>query len=155
MRFDDDVLKGAARDNIAKIVIDRLRRANKFKCNDIIHQGKSFYDLSVRASMQYRREYTCEDKFKIQENFKTEATRYYGLTQIKVNATRAWKRDLVLNNFDSMMTVFPTPEPELDDESVKRVRIQAERRLLQLVSERGLHDLSMVFDENGKPYDGF
>ena len=111
-----------AKDELARVVTDRHRRAREYRDSNIIHQGKSFSALLERADHQFRREYTCEDAAAMEESFGFTPSRYLGVTQQKVLATVAWHNDLVVNNLDSMFTATPSPEPDIDPATRERIR---------------------------------
>ena len=138
-------------DTIARIVVERYRRAKQFRDTHIVHQGKSFSALLERAEHQYRREYTCDDASDLERAFGFTPTRYYGITQQKVNATVAWSNDLIISNLDSMFTATPSPEPTLDKASQKRIREGVRRELIQRMSKAGLADVELLLDARGRP----
>lgn len=152
MQYDDEKLKDAARDDIAELVINRFKRGVDYKNSHIVHQGLSFQELIERASAQYRREYTPEDAKAMEEIFGFCPSRYYGLVQIKTNATRAWKRDLVVSNIDNMFTCFPSPNPDLDEASRARIRRNTQRELEQRMLDGGVTNPQMLVDaRTGEP----
>lgn len=152
MQYDSEKLNDAARDDMAELVIQRFKRGVDYKNERIVHQGLSFQKLAERASAQYRREYTKEDEQKMTEAFGFCPTRYYGLTQIKTNATRAWKRDLVVSNIDNMFVCFPSPNPDLDEASQLRIRRNAQRELEQRMLDAGVATPQLLVDPvTGEP----
>lgn len=151
MRFDSDKLNDAARDDMAELVIKRFKRAADYKSDTIIHQGKSFQQLAERADAQYRREYLPEDAKRLQDSFGFCPTRYYGLVQQKVNATRSWKRDLAISNIDNMFTTFPSPSPDLDLASRERIRHSVTQELAQRMMDAGIANPLLLLDANGEP----
>lgn len=152
MKNKAEVLDTAARDDIAELVIDRFKRGVKYKNDRQVHQGLSFQALAERASAQYRREYTPEDAVKMNDAFGFCPTRYYGLTQIKTNATRAWKRDLVVSNIDNMFVCFPSPNPDLDEASRMRIRRNTQRELEQRMLDAGVSTPQLLVDPaTGEP----
>lgn len=151
MKFDSDKLNDAARDDIAELVIKRFKRAADYKSDTVIHQGLSFQQLAERADAQYRREYTAADSERMEAAFGFCPTRYYGLTQIKVNMTRGWKRDLALSNIDNMFTTFPSPTPDLDLASRERIRHGVEQELAKRMMDAGIANPLMLLDSNGEP----
>lgn len=152
MQYDSDTIDAAARDDLADLVIDRFKRGVDYKNEHIVHQGLSFQRLAKRAQSQYRREYIPEDARLMEETFGFCPRRYYGLTQIKTNATRAWKRDLVVSNIDNMFVCFPSPNPDLDDASRERIRRNTQRELEQRMLEAGVATPKMLIDPaTGEP----
>lgn len=139
-----------ARDNIAEIVVDRFRRAKDRRENAIIHQGSSADYLMYRASAQYRREYTPEDAVKMEKAFGFCPSRYYGVCQQKVDATLAWKMDMVIMNLDNMFTVQPTPDPSIDKETRERIRRGVRQELINKMMEVGIADPSLLVNANGE-----
>ena len=81
------------RDSLAKVVMERYRRAKDYRQSHIVHQGLSFDSLLKRAQHQYRREYTSEDAASMQQAFGFCPSRYYPLVQTKVDAAVAWLND--------------------------------------------------------------
>ena len=105
-------------DALAGVVLERYRRAKRYREEYVVHQGRSFDSLIDRSEKQYRREYTARDSADMMAAFGFVPTRYMGIVQQKVNATVAWNNDLVVNNLDAMFVVNPSPEPELDEKSL-------------------------------------
>jgi len=138
------------RDDLADVVMARYRRAKEYRDGYVVHQGRSFLHLIERAEHQFRREYTGTDAADMERAFGFCPSRYYGLTQQKVNATVAWNSDLVLNNLDSMFTVAPSPEPELDQASIDRVREQVRRELVNRMIENGVGDPNLLLTADGQ-----
>jgi hypothetical protein len=137
------------KDELAGVVLARYRRAKEYREQHIVHQGKSFQTLIDRAEKQYRREYTSEASADIQEGFGFVPSRYYGLVAQKVNASTAWYTDLVINNLDSMFTVTPSPEPELDKKSLEYIRLQVRADLRQRMAQAGIADATQLLDARG------
>lgn len=144
-------VSSTAKDNLAKVVLERYRRAKDFKESYTVHQGLSFSHLVDRSEHQYRREYTPCDAGTMYDTFGFTPTRYYGLTQIKTNATKAWKRDLTISKLDNMFTVAPSPIPSLDKASEERVRAGVRRELVALMIESGVASPELLLTENGDP----
>lgn len=140
-----------ARDELARVVLERFRRAKEYRSSNIIHQGKSFSALLERADHQFRREYTCDDTAAMEEAFGFTPTRYLGVTQQKVLATVAWHNDLVVNNLDSMFTASPSPEPTIDPATKERIRQGVRDALLRRMTEAGLADPALLLDASGRP----
>lgn len=136
-------------DDIAGVVLDRYRRAKEYREGHIVHQGKSFENMIARAEKQYRREYTAEDSAAMTDSFGFCPSRYYGLVAQKVNASTAWYSDLVINNLDSMFTVSPSPEPELDKQTLDYIRLQVREDLRRRMAEAGIVDPSLLLDNKG------
>ena len=140
-----------AKDELARVVTDRYRRAREYRDSNIIHQGKSFSALLERADHQFRREYTCEDAAAMEESFGFTPSRYLGVTQQKVLATVAWHNDLVVNNLDSMFTATPSPEPDIDPATRERIRNGVRDALLARMTEAGIADPNLLLDARGRP----
>jgi hypothetical protein len=140
-----------ARDTLARVVLDRYRRAKEYRDSYRVHQGRSFSALIERADHQFRREYTSEDAAQMEEAFGFTPTRYYGITQQKTLATVAWHNDLVVNNLDSMFTATPSPEPTIDSATRERIRAGVRESLLSKMQEAGLADPNMLLDAKGRP----
>lgn len=151
MKYDSDKLNDAARDDMAELVISRFKRAVDYKSDTVVHQGMSFQALAERADAQFRREYLPSDARRMEEAFGFCPTRYYGLTQIKTNATRAWKRDMVISNIDNMFVTFPSPNPDLDYASRERIRAGVEQELARRMMDAGIANPMMLLDANGEP----
>lgn len=140
-----------AKDELARVVTDRYRRAREYRDSNIIHQGKSFTALLERADHQFRREYTCEDAAAMEESFGFTPSRYLGVTQQKVLATVAWHNDLVVNNLDSMFTATPSPDPDIDPATRERIRNGVRDALLARMTEAGIADPNLLLDARGRP----
>lgn len=139
------------RDELANVVLERYRRANEYRQQHIVHQGKSFETLMIRAEHQFRREYTAEDSAEMQDAFGFVPSRYLGIVQQKVKATQAWINDLVVNNLDAMFTVTPSPNPTLDKKSLDRIRQGVRRELRAKMANAGITDPALLLDSDGKP----
>lgn len=140
------------KDELARIVIQRYRRARDYRDSHIVHQGRSATELMERADRQYRREYTSSERSMMQEAFGFTPSRYYGITQQKVNATVAWHNDLIINNIDAMFTVNPSPEPELDRKTLNYIRQQIREELVKRAMAAGVVDLELLLTPKGKPH---
>ena len=138
-------------DDLAGVVLDRYRRADEYAQSYIVHQGVGYRSIMERAAHQYRREYTTHDAADMTRAFGFCPTRYYGVTQQKVNATVAWNNDLVINNLDSMFTVSPSPEPELDKASLARIRDGVRDELVQRMMASGVADPNLLLTVDGRP----
>ena len=138
-----------AHDDLAGVVLDRYRRAKEYRDQHIVHQGRSFTTLMDRADKQYRREYTSDDAAEMTEAFGFCPSRYYGVVAQKVNASTAWYSDLVINNLDSMFTVTPSPEPELDKASLNAIRLQVRDELRRRMADAGIVDAQLLLDARG------
>jgi len=138
-------------DKLADVVVARYRRAKDYRDNYIVHQGVSYSQMLARAQMQYRREYTADDKAAMTNSFGFCPTRYLGIVQQKVNATVAWSNDLIVNNLDSLFTVNPSPEPELDKGSLDRIRRGVKEELVKKMLDAGVADPALLTDIKGKP----
>jgi hypothetical protein len=139
------------RDTLAGVVVARYHRAKQYRDSYIVHQGINYTTLLARANSQYRREYTADDKAKLEEAFGFCPSRYMGIVQQKVNATVAWSNDLIVNNLDAMFTVSPSPKPELDKASLDRIRRGVRRELTQKMLQAGIADPQLLLDSKGKP----
>lgn len=139
-----------ARDEMAETVLQRFRRASEYRDSYILHQGKTVNTLMDRAMAQYNREYTGEDAQMMERAFGFCPTRYMGIVQQKVNATYNWKLDLVVTSLDSMFTVTPSPEPDIDDASRERIREGVRRELMMRMADTGLADPSLLLTSRGE-----
>jgi hypothetical protein len=137
------------RDSLAGVVLERYRRAKSYREDYIVHQRMSADALITRAERQYRREYTSQDAAEMTAAFGFCPTRYLGVVQQKVNATVAWANDLVVNNLDSMFTVTPSPNPELDAASLERIRNGVRRELRQRMMQSGISDPRLLLTAQG------
>lgn len=143
-----------AYDDMAAVVVERYRRASEYRKSYIVHQGQSAQSLMERARSQYDREYTCDDSAAMQTAFGFVPTRYYGVVQQKVNATYNWKLDLVVTSLDSMFTVNPTPEPELDSATLDRIRHGIRVELMNRMAEAGVGDPALLLTAKGDVAEG-
>ncbi|KMQ97342.1 glycosyl hydrolase 108 [Lasius niger] len=147
---DDIKASKEGRDAMARVVMERFWRAKDYRQQHIVHQGKSFEALLRRSVHQYRREYTAEDSASMQAAFGFCPTRYYPLVQQKVDAAVAWLNDLTINNLDGLITVSPTPVPELDEQSMARIHQRVRDMLLQRMQESGVADPMLLVGRNGE-----
>ena len=148
--MSEEKLDKDGRDALSKVVIQRFRRAADYRDSHIVHQGKSFNYLLDRAERQYAREYTTAEEKAMVEAFGFTPSRYYGLTQQKVNATVAWNSDLIINNLDSMFTVTPSPNPTLDKATLESIRQQVREMLVQRMLQSGVADMELLLTKQGK-----
>ena len=149
----DEVNVKIAKDTVAKIVMERTERARKQLESRIVHQGVSFATMLTRADEQYTRVYDAETAARMKTAFGFCPTRFYGVTQQKVNAARAWKRDLVVNSLSTVITCVPSPEPELDKLSRDNIRAGIQRDLKEriLAKTGGNNDILVGADGKTEP----
>lgn len=140
----------SARDDLAEVVLQRYRRAREYRSNYTLYQGRSVDALLNRGEHQYNREYTPEDAAMMERAFGFCPTRYYGVVAQKVNAAMAWKTDLVLLGLDSLFTVAPSPEPDIDAATKNRIREGIRLELQQRMAEVGIADPSLLLDSRGR-----
>lgn len=140
-----------AQDELAGVVLERYRRALEYQGQYTVHQGVNFRDMILRATHQYRREYTAADSAEMENAFGFCPSRYYGVTQQKVNATVAWNNDLIINNLDTMFTATPSPDPELDQASLDAIREGTKQELLRRMLDAGISDPNLLLDVRGRP----
>lgn len=143
-------IKKDNRDDMADVVLERYRRARDYRNSYILFQGQSVDTLMARAAHQYAREYTSQDANSMIQAFGFCPTRYYGVTQQKVSAAVAWKTDLVLLGMDSLFTVSPTPEPDIDTATRERIRQQLRDELVRRMADVGMGDPSLLVGPTGK-----
>jgi hypothetical protein len=139
----------AAKDDIATLVMTRLRGAKQSRENRIVFQNRGFDAMLVQADQQYKKIYNVDSAARIQATFGYCPTRYISLTNEKVNAARAWKTSLTVNALDRMVTCIPTPEPELDDFSRENIRQGIEADLRQRILQRGNGVAATLLDHQG------
>lgn len=140
-----------SRDALADIVLDRFKRAYDHRRTHIVHQDITVDELMRRSSAQYRREYTTSDAQQMTAAFGFCPTRYMGVVQQKTNATYNWKMDLVVTSLDTLFTVTPTPEPDIDSASRKRIRDAVRAELFERMANAGVVDPELLLDPTGKP----
>lgn len=138
------------KDTIAKIVAQRCRRSYDRQNDYIQYQGKTVWHLKHRAIKQYNREYIASDLQDFVKGFGFEPSRYYGITQQKVNATVDWCVDLVLAQLDAMATCMATPNPDIDSATVERIRFFLMQEIYQYAQDAGIADLNMLLTNKGK-----
>jgi hypothetical protein len=140
----------AAQDEIATIVMTRLRDAKKRRESTPIFQGKTFDTMLQQADEQYRKVWSTDAAARIEATFGYCPVRYVSLTNEKVNAARAWKTSLAVNAIDRIVTCVPTPEPDLDDFSRETIRKSVEADLRKRILERGNGVADTLLDSKGK-----
>lgn len=143
-------ISSKARDEVALTVLQRFRRASQYRDSYILHQGHTVNYLIDRAKAQYDREYIPEDQAAMTRAFGFCPTRYMGIVQQKVNATYNWKLDLVITSLDSMFTVSPTPEPDIDDASRERIREGVRMELMAKMADAGIVDAELLLNARGE-----
>lgn len=148
--MSEEKLDKEGRDSLAKVVIQRFRRAAEYRGSHIVHQSHSFDALLDRAERQYNREYTSGERAAMESSFGFSPSRYYGIAQQKVNATVAWNSDLVINNLDAMFTVTPSPVPTLDKATLLRIQQQVRELLVTKMLQSGVADMELLLGRDGK-----
>jgi hypothetical protein len=143
-------IDAAAKDEIAKVVMQRLKDAKSTRESRPVFQNKSFDAMLKQADDQYKKVYSVDLSSRIQATFGYCPSRYVSITNIKVNAARAWKTSLAVNALDRIVTCIPTPEPELDDYSRETVRRSIETDLRQRILERGNGVADTLLTPDGK-----
>lgn len=143
-------LSPKGQDKIAEIAAARTRRSYERQQSYIQHQGKTVWSARIRAQKQYAREYTAEDAADIEMAFGFTPSRYYGVTQQKVNATVNWGVDLVLPQLDAMATCQATPEPTIDKGTLDRIRFYLMQEVYRHAQDSGIADLSLLLTSKGK-----
>lgn len=138
------------RDTMAEIVLARYRRAREYRESYVLFQNRTVDTLMNRAEHQFNREYTNQDRSAMAEAFGFVPTRYYGVVNQKVTAGLAWKTDLVLLGLDSLFTISPTPEPEIDPDTRSFIKVQVKNELIRRMGSLGLSDPAMLLTENGQ-----
>lgn len=142
-----------ARDEMAETVLQRFRRAAQYRNSYVLHQGQSVNTLIDRATSQFNREYTTQDANSMTQAFGYCPSRYMGIVQQKTTATLAWKLDLVVTSLDSMFTVNPTPNPDIDDASRERIRDGVRQELLARMADSGIADPQLLMNARGQVND--
>lgn len=137
------------RDSLAEIVLARYRRARDYRDSYILFQGKTVDHLLTRAEYQYNREYMSKDAAQMEASFGFIPSRYFGLVNQKCNAAVAWLVDLTLLSLDSLFTVAPTPEPDIDAATRNRIRQQLRDTLIQRMIETGVTNPELLVTSNG------
>jgi hypothetical protein len=140
----------AAADEIAGIVMSRLKQAKQKRESKVVFQNKSFDVMLRQADEQYKKVWDPELSARIQATFGFCPVRYVSITNEKVNAARAWKTSLAVNAIDRIVTCVPTPEPDLDDFSRETIRQSIEADLRKRILERGNGVADTLLDANGK-----
>ena len=140
----------AAADEIATIVMTRLRAAKQKRESKIVFQGKSFDVMLREADEQYKKVYDTDTAARIQATFGYCPVRYVSLTHEKVSAAKAWKISLAVNALDRIVTCIPTPSPDLDDASRETIRRSIETDLRKRILERGNGVGDTLVDASGK-----
>ncbi|MCM1516237.1 MAG: hypothetical protein NC080_07505 [Paraprevotella sp.] len=143
-------LTAEAQDKIAKIVLERTRRAFDRQQDYKQFQDKSVWFLKYRAQKQYNREYIASDAADFQEAFGIDPTRYYGVVQQKTNATWNWGLDLVLPQLDAMAVCTPSPDPDIDKNTRERIRFFLMQEVYEHAQQSGLADLNLLLTSAGK-----
>lgn len=138
------------RDALADVVLARYRRARDYRDSYIQFQGHTVDHVMNRAEHQFNREYTGQDRAQMTSAFGFCPTRYFGVVSQKVTASLAWKTDLVLLGLDAMVTVSPSPEPEIDTGTKKRIRSGVRDELLRRMTETGIADPELLLNAKGR-----
>lgn len=143
-------LDAKGQDKLANVAGQRARRSYERQQEYIQHQDKTVWRLKYRAQKQYNREYTRDDAADIQTAFGFVPTRYFGVTQQKVNATTNWCVDLVLAQLDAMATCQPTPDPTIDRQTRDRIRFFLMQDVYNYAQKSGISDLETLLTSKGK-----
>lgn len=86
----------------------------------------------------------------MQQAFGFCPSRYYPLVQTKVDAAVSWLNDLTVNNLDGLITVSPTPDPELDAQALERIRQRVREQLFARMQEVGVTDPRLLVTADGE-----
>jgi len=141
--------KPKPKDLLAALVIRRFEDAARYKEQHTAFQGKTPLRLLNEARYQFNKQYTPELRDQIKKAFNKEPRRYFGLTQIKVNAMRAWKRDLVFANMDSIFHIFPSPNPTIDPLSQQAISDAVKRELAAKMASLNIFDPQLLLTPDG------
>jgi hypothetical protein len=107
-RTERSRLAESARDGVAKIVLDRYERARKHKAGGCSIMGASVDEWIQRMDRAYNKIHEPGEL----EQFPNMRA-YFGLTQMKVNATHSWGRNQLLGQSQSPFVLEPTDIPDL------------------------------------------
>lgn len=135
---------------MAKVVLARYRRAREYRDSYVLFQGNTVDTLLRRGERQFNREYTNRDAAAMTDAFGFCPSRYYGVVNQKVTAALAWKTDLVLLSLDTLFTIKPTPEPEIDAHTKKNIRAEVKEELLRRMAAVGMSDPELLLTREGK-----
>lgn len=113
-------------DRLARLILERFQSSVQFKNSKMI-AGCSVATWETKLRKAYDKEYSKDDKDVVKgENF------YFGLINLKVNATTSWLYDLLASEEDQPFALKPTPEPELPKETINKITQQ----ITKLVEEK-------------------
>lgn len=119
--------------SIADIVKDRYRRSHKARSTTAIYEGASYDAWLGRLERAYH---------KVHEKEEIEAfpgmARYYGLTQTRIDAIAAWRKDMLINAEEAPFTLKPSPLPELPKRDMDEVTEAVARGAMLLLAQNGL-----------------
>lgn len=101
-------LAASARDQLAKLVLDRYERARTYKAGGCQLMGASIDEWIGRMQRAYNKIHEPSEL----EQFPNMRA-YFGLTQMKVNATHGWGRNQLLGQSQAPFVLEPTDIPEL------------------------------------------
>jgi hypothetical protein len=133
-------------DSIARIVMERFRRAHESKRNHRIYQGSTSIQLFREAENAMEKVYNPGDAENIQHAFGFTPSRYYGLSSAKVRGIADWKLDLVAGSVENLVRVTPSPDPRLDEVSKARIKEAVKAELLERMLSSGTGDPKMLLD---------
>ena len=140
-----------AKDHLAQLVLGRFSASSAYKNTVKGFRGLTPNELFERCDYAYRKEFSPDVKQAITDTFGIpNPTRYFGLIHTKVNATKAWKRDLVAANMDNMFAVMPTPIPTLDAQSLNSIRAEVRSELQALLAQNGVFDALQIISAYGE-----
>ena len=141
--------KPKPKDLIAALVMMRFEQAHSYKTTHTHYQSKTPHELLVEARNQFNKVYDDKMKQALKSINPSEPHRYFGLTQIKVNAMRAWKRDLVFSNMDAIFSVAPSPVPTLDDYTTNNIKNSVKQAFADRLVTSGVLDSSLLLSPDG------
>lgn len=136
-----------SRDRLAGVVHARLRAAALWRSQNRVDKCESVETWQARCDRAYRREHEPSE-LKVYPDM----SGYMPVSKFKVDGTLAAITDLLAPVIMRPFAVTPTPEPELNQDSIQVVRDAVARELQQLLASKGLSLLD-VMSSDGVVYD--
>lgn len=125
-------LSREAKDALAKFVMERYEDACEFRQSPCLVQNGSAEEWIKRM---YRAYHKIHEPTELKQF--PQMRGYFGLIQLKVNATNGWIRNLTMSSEDSPVVLDPTPEPELPEHLDQQGKALFKRKILDKIIQQG------------------
>jgi hypothetical protein len=103
-------------EKLARLVRKRYKEDADYRKRTVLMSGLNFIEWCDVIDMMMRKEHEPEEQAAI-----PDMKRYFGLGVTRIDATVAWRQDLLLNTAEAPFTLRPTPIPTLAPQVVSEV----------------------------------